>query len=354
MVQSLRIYPSIIALALLMAGGCSHSELEVYEVASSSSLSTGSTKTNSNQGGVVALEWSAPEEWTPRGSSALLRGHYESNSAKGVQSETTISFTPCTAGDRAIIVNENRESIGLPTLPFDQLDIYGKRSQRHGLEALRYHIENSENAASKKIELYMLVAGTHTWIFRLEAQSQAAKVEMERFESLITSISPVVQRGRSNIIPKGGTPYISFAIPEDWVELKPTPPRITTLSIKKPGLPAADFAILLFNEGKETHLANLNKWRRHLDLSDWKEHQAQIQKTIIQTQSGAYDLYHFGGQEPSSEGIRGESVIIAFLLRGKKTWVFRFQGDALLIDTHKNQFIELLNSISFEEDMQSK
>lgn len=103
---------------------------------------------------------------------------------------------------------------------------------------------------------------------------------------------------------------------------------------------SADMSITVFPGDVGGDLANVNRWRRELQLPPIQEAQLQSIMQHIDLPAGHAHLVFLEGPE-------GQSTHGAIVPQGNGTWFFKMKGDSEIVQQQKQTFLNFLNTVDF-------
>jgi len=142
------------------------------------------------------------------------------------------------------------------------------------------------------------------------------------------------------------TGEITWTAPQGWSEQPANAMRQGSFLVGGENGAKADVSVVGFPGDAGGDLANVNRWRGQVNLPPVDEtapNSAQQKIDIGGTPAPLFEL-----NEKADGG--GHEILAAILHREDKTWFFKMTGDAALVKTQKDTFLNFLKSVHFASD----
>ncbi len=134
---------------------------------------------------------------------------------------------------------------------------------------------------------------------------------------------------------------LRWSLPKGWTESASGGMRYATL---KPSIPGRiDVSVIVLPGPAGGELANVNRWRGQLGLSEIEEPALAAARKAIRTNAGTVSLYDF-----SSEGAQKTRLVAALAVVDGNTWFVKMMGDAGPVGAARSDFIRLLRSLRLD------
>lgn len=160
-----------------------------------------------------------------------------------------------------------------------------------------------------------------------------------------TAVAPVADAGQA--LP------LNWTLPAGWeLDPQPRPMRVATVHVDANGK-HGELIVTRFRAGGFGGLLdNLNRWRQQVGLEPLKDEAAATPENT--TVGGApARVYDFTGPAADGNPPRRNRVVMAET-GGGDVWFFRLVGPADLVESQKGPFDSLLQSVSFQEQVQEQ
>ncbi len=155
------------------------------------------------------------------------------------------------------------------------------------------------------------------------------------------SAAPANPHAGMNMDMGGGEagPRVKWTVPSGWKEKKPSEMRVGSFDAPGKDGQVADVSVIpLPTGGPQMELANLNMWRRSLQLED--ANKADSQPVAIGSAQGK--LYDIGDAKTSAR------ILVAALDRDGMSYYFKIRGTDSVVQEQKPAFLEFVKSVTFE------
>ncbi|MDQ8204561.1 hypothetical protein [Pelagicoccus sp. SDUM812003] len=299
--------------------------------------------------------WQKAEQWQELPPTPFRKGNYLFQQEDGEPVEITVSSFPGSTGGLLANVNRWLGQAELETV--DQAQLIELLNQRELPSGESYVVVDlsgdSDDSQATRIYAAVLMYGGQSWFFKMTGPSQAVESQIPAFDEMMRGLQldePEMAAGAAEP-DMSESDHVHFTAPKGWVESEGSSLRIASYKIEKEGLPPADFAITSFPGDTGGLTANVNRWRRQIGLEPWSPDQVTGAMTTFTSANGlkfrSFDL------KSSAEGQRSEGdqrILVAILEHGGRSWFFKLRGDALLLETQRNKFRALLESVTFEHN----
>jgi hypothetical protein len=134
-------------------------------------------------------------------------------------------------------------------------------------------------------------------------------------------------------------PRVKWTVPSGWKEKKPSEMRVGSFDAPGKDGQVADVSVIpLPTGGPQMELANLNMWRRSLQLED--ANKADSEPVTIGSAQGK--LYDIGDAKTSAR------ILVAALDRDGMSYYFKIRGTDAVVQEQKPAFLEFVKSVAFE------
>ncbi len=343
---------SSVSISILLFSGCRKAEVSVYQAPKDPVAETRTApalQAAAERDSEVV--WTADPSWETLPATQFRKGNYRAATESGETVEISVSsFLGATGG---ILANVNRwlGQAGREPVTESQLEqMVGKRTLPSGIEASFVDLRGDpqDDSAIRIIAATFFHAG-QSWFFKMSGPTSAVEEQIEPFSRMLAGLEIKAKAPSDS---QGGAATqeekIVFDTPQGWVESQGSSLRLASLSIEKEGLPPADFAITAFPGDTGGLTANVNRWRRQIGLPAWTEAQVVANQTQFTNGQGhAFQVFDLKSDPDGARAAEDQRILAAIHSRSDKSWFFKLRGDALLLDTQRNNFQALLESVDF-------
>lgn len=133
---------------------------------------------------------------------------------------------------------------------------------------------------------------------------------------------------------------VSYSVPEGWEELAPS--GIRKANLKVPGENgSAELTVLTFPGDVGGRLANINRWRGQIGLSE-------VTAEELTEFAESYSISNHGGLYVRLEGSE-QSILGALLPFHGNTWFFKLQGNTETVLANEASMKAFLDSVKLED-----
>ena len=125
--------------------------------------------------------------------------------------------------------------------------------------------------------------------------------------------------------------------PSSWMEQPAEGMRTASFLVKGTGGEEVDISVIYLKGGAGSDLANINRWRRELELPPVS--QEELITATLQTKLGPGKVVDLVG--------KNERIFVAFIRTEEGAWFFKMKGDTNLINRERDNFITFVKSFEY-------
>ncbi len=342
---------ALAGMALLLSG-CGKSEITSYDVPKEE-LDELIASGRSPDGTAPQINWLKPESWEPLPLTAFRKGNFQySPNNSDLSVDISVSSLPGEAGQLIQVANNWRAQLNLKPASRRELDsqLSNRQIGEFEMEILDIKTEASAEKNLRTIGAYFRNED-QSWQIKISGDAEVVEAQASQFYAFLRSLSFTKSKGVA--IESGNLDTASnlkFEAPEGWTPLPNSPYRVANYSIKIEGHPVANFSISAFPGESGGIMANVNRWRRQVGLSEWTSRQIARKASRLSSGELEFLLFDLKPETESEKEVASDRILAAILNRNNTTWFFKMRGDPFLIETQRNRFKGLLNSVAFESE----
>jgi len=186
-----------------------------------------------------------------------------------------------------------------------------------------------------------------SWMIALTLLTMGChKDEVQVYQSAKEKSTPAepAPPSRAESSPKAG--HEPWTAPKEWA-VKPTAGgmRLASYGVTGPDGRSVDISLVALGEQAGTELANVNRWRKELQLADIEEAQLASSSEPVRIGTAPGFLYDMTSTALMLEGKYKRRTLASILPAGGMTVFFKATGDAELVGQEKARFIAWLASV---------
>ena len=307
----------------------------------------------------AALIWKTPEGWIedatvpgPNAASFIIQG-------KDGQVGKVAAMPFGAEVTMLDVANMFGRELGLGLLSKEAI---AQRTEKKELGALEFEIvrlgfDENSTEQQRSVTIALHPGKREAWLLMMIAEPRTAVEQYPEFEQFLRSLTVFESREdlkeeqldsflHPTIPTTSQAPFDPPAVqkpewttPEGWEEQSATGPRVATFGVKGDGEAELDISVTTFPGSMGGPLANLNRWRRQLELD-----------AITEDQLADYAKEREVGGRPAllvdlKNGDRG--MLAAMILSEEASWFVKAVGNASLTENQKANFEAFLDSIRF-------
>lgn len=341
--------PSAPLLALLLIlSACGKTELKVYLVPKEEAQPPSSSRANNGTNASLAISSATPSSWKTLAPTAIRKANYVYTNRRGEETHITLSSIPGSTGSLLAHLNLWRTEIDLPPIESTDLAAVIDINSRNGIETRETDLRHANPSPDQqRIIASVFSHSGHTWFFKMIGPHDDVESQKSNFNQFLnTIIGESIRATQPAETPK--EKQLAYTAPADWIATVPKPPRIANLIVEKEDFPPAEFSIVEHELAHGSLVDEVNRWRRHINLNPWTQAQLDNRRQKIASAELEFTYFDFKPESNEEKAIAPQRMLLAFLDKDDKRWLFRFIGDPFLIETQRIKFHQLIRSCRFE------
>jgi hypothetical protein len=380
--------PVLTLLLFLPVAGCHRDEVKTYRVAkdqnqpqpqSAPAMSTDSPNPTLPPGhpdissasaapGLAAsgsaepqLTWQTPEGWTEVPPGEMRVASFKIQGQNGKQADVSIIPLPGLPGSDDANVNRWRGQVGLSPVSPDELKKSAESVEAGGQPAQLYDItgRNPGSGVATRILGVIQHRTDAVWFFKMTGDADLAEQQKPAFVAFLKSVKFTTVQAQTELPPSHppigdtgmGAPTASapissegkpdWQVPAGWQEVSGGQFLVAKFTLTGAGGVTAAVNVSS-SPGEGGGLAgNINRWRGQLGLPPIVE----ILTTPIDVTNGKAQLVDMSGTDArTGQPTRLVGVIVP---QSGQTWFYKLMGDAKVVESQKDVFIQFVQSVKY-------
>ena len=356
---------SIVFLVGALAG-CDRNEVKVYKIgkdASAANPPVDSAMPPMAGAGAMAkpqLKWTLPDGWQEIAPGEMRVASFRIAGKDNKLADVSVIPLPGMAGGDLNNVNRWRGQVGLPPVSQDELAKLGEKIEAAGAEAVLFDQAGKTTAGDKsRILATVLHRDDAAWFFKMTGDDELVAEQKPAFVGFLKSLTFAAAEPQAALPPDhpaigGAMPALQttdasqakaqWNVPPGWTEEPPTQMLLAKFSTTDKAA-RAEITVSSFPGDVGGLLANVNRWRRQVNLPAIDE--AQMAKAVkdFNVQSDKGSLLDVDGTDAKS-GQPARLVGVA-VPHGGQTWFFKMIGDTKVVAREKDAFIKFVQNTKF-------
>ena len=258
--------------------------------------------------------------------------------ASGKEAQVTITPLPMLAGREAGIVNMWREEVGLKALTPEEAAKELRDVPIGGDMGKLFEI--TSKAESNQEPLRIITAMAHradsSWFYKLSGDQSLVDAQRPAFLEFLKSIS-IKDSEPGNEVASASAGKFHWQVPGDWKEVPAGQMQVARFAVPEKSGAKAEVFVSIFPSDTGGTLANVNRWRRQLKLSEVGEADLSQLVKPIGGMAGAMliDL---------SNSANHQQLIGAIIPRGGQYWFYKILGGADAVEPQRENFNRFVQS----------
>ena len=383
--------------AVLLLGGCRESPVSFYEAPKETSgtrepapLAEMRSTNSAVDPGPARLEWTKPDSWTERPGSEMRLASFAFTAPAGGEADISVFSFPDVAGGLLANVNRWRGQAGLEPVPDGAIESTAERTQVAGHPAWFVDFAGTPTGAApamgtapavtgptRIIGAIVPIGGT-SWFFKMIGPDEVVAGQRETFRNFVAGIRAVTPSSpapslsevadphagvpgapplrspgpdamnASAVAPPPGQHGFTFDTPAGWEPQSTSQFRLASFSVPGDGVPAADVSVSAFPGMAGQDLGNVNRWRSQVGLGPVDPAGLAGVTSTVKGAHHEFQMYDFESPSPMLDGGGKLRLLAAMLKQGDTTWFFKMTGEAGLVASQRESFLQFLRFFHLE------
>lgn len=368
----------VCATALLVFGfvGCGGEEIQVYQTHKEHPISA-QEHSASGQAGTPSeapLQWTRPSGWQETERGEMRLASFRIVGVGGKTADVSVIALPGIAGGDLSNVNRWRGQVGLPAIRQDELSKLAKPVVVGDSSGTLFDLAGTAASGdATRVLAAILHRADAVWFFKMTGDDELAAKQKPAFIEFLKSVKfagavesqAALPAGHPSVaestaaLPSGhpaigamppanatstsSAPAAQWQVPASWTEEPPTQMLLAKFSAKDKGT-RADITVSAFPGDVGGLLANVNRWRRQVNLPPVD--QTQLARTIetIKVQSDEGTLVKLENPDAKSPSLIGAAVP-----HKGQTWFFKMLGDGKLVAREEKAFRNFVQNVKLPD-----
>jgi hypothetical protein len=342
-------------LLLFLLGACRRDQVEVYQIPKE--VSTPPPLAQESQP-ARKITWTTPKEWQEQPLTEMRQGSFLVTSDKGAKVDISVSGFPGDTGGDLANVNRWRGQINLPLLDDAGLEGTAQKIEMGGEPASQFELEEKPDHSGRKIFAVILHHGGGTWFFKMMGDSALVTAQQATFADFLESVrfaadaAPGAQP-QDNAQPPFLSPpavegKLKWTLPPGWQEQPAGGMRVGSFLVTE-GKGKADISVVTLSGEAGGVLANINRWRKQLLLSETTETGLPSLATNVDSDGTPALIVDMVSDVPLPDTKIRTRILGAIIERGGNTWFVKMTGEDSLVKKHKAGFLDFVKSLKFPD-----
>jgi len=326
-----------------------------------------------NSAPAPAVRWQLPSGWQDQGANNIRLGNILVTDAAGHRAEMTVTrFEGDVGGDLA---NVNRWRNQLQLAPIDDAALENARTHldlpagHADLVDLVSDAPLSGSETKTRTLVAWLKQPDATWFFKLSGSDSLVAAQRDSFDAFLRSVefapaspapsgaeagvstNPLPSAGPLASVPMASSSLpasalsssnaLTWSAPPSWIEKPLGPVRKGSFTIRDASGGEADLSVTAFPGEVGGLLANLNRWRRELELAPIAENELTANTQSLAAGALSFTVVDFAG---TSGGVSTRTLGAIVPVEGE-TYFFKLKGPDGVVAGEKSAFLEFLKSV---------
>jgi len=306
------------------------------------------------------IHWTAPPGWKKMPPTSIRLGNFVVPGANGKQAEVSVISLPGDVGGTLANVNRWRGEVGLGEIA--EKDVVSEKTVVDSNEGKLYEMAGP----TERTVVAVIQRDGASWFFKMRGDSDVVAGAKPAFFEFLKS----VHFGASEAAAMPSNPHASMPgmsgmgmgagtgmaapaqsgeqpnwnIPANWTETTPCAMVLKSFSIPgDAGQKAAVTISVLGGEGGGT-LANINRWRKQLNLPELAEDGLPKATESLDVLGGKATLVDFAGTDAVGQAVRMVAVSVP---HGGQTWFYKLTGPGAVVGQEKDAFTQFVQTVRY-------
>jgi hypothetical protein len=356
----------LLPVAAVLAG-CGRDDVQVYRVAQDKPAPAAMTDPHqglpqTGPGGPATVPadvtWKAPAGWEQTAPGEMRLASFRVKGAQDKAADVSIIPLPGFGGGDLENVNRWRGQVGLPPVNAEELAKLAEKVPVAGSEAQLYDQAGQNSAAEKKSRILAAILRRDgvAWFFKMTGDEELVAQERPSFVEFLKSVEFKPRADAAALPPShppigGTTPDVAAAapagdkpqwtVPDGWKEEPPTQMLLAKF-VASDKEAKAEITVSVFPGDVSGLAANVNRWRRQMNLPPVPDTDVPKGVTEIDAPAGKATLVELEGADAKSgKKTRLVGVIIP---QAGQTWFYKMAGDEAVVAREKDALLKFVQS----------
>jgi hypothetical protein len=348
-----RFYAGALALFVITLCGCNRDQISSYRVPKEKAEQAIAGEAGSASA-PAQVHWVTPAGWVQLPATNMRAAGFKI-STNGQAAEVSIVPMPGVTGIERESVNMWRQTLGLSPLDDAGFSKAGESAVVGKTQARLFDMAGADGNSTNKNRIVGAIADTEgsLWFFKMHGDDQLVAQEKPVFQDFLKSITftrsddanisaaPFARRSMGPIDrlppenPVFGSAHASWKIPRGWIEQRPSSSMLLASYLASgKGTGQAEVTVSMLSGEGGGLLANVNRWRRQLDLPPITENELPKLTSQTEVESIKATLVDLTGQD-------GSKAMLALIVpRDGNTWFYKMTGDPAVLADQKKSLME--------------
>jgi hypothetical protein len=324
-----------LAAVVLLSLGCKKEQIRVY-TAPKDTVPQQRAETESGPAPSrprPQLSYKTPAHWKEVPASEISLVSFKVEGAKGEEANVSVTQLTNLKGKDAEIVNMWRQQVGLEALSRDEALKQFQPVQVAG------HKGNLFEISSKSEPLKIVTAVVHdpggSWFYKLSGDIAVVDKEKQTFLDFLQTIQ-VKEVAQVHAADESHDDRFHWNVPPSWKAAAPKQMQVARFQVPEQGNASAEVSVSVFPGDTGGTLANLNRWRKQLQLKEVNESEvSSLVKPLDPALPGSI-LVDMTNNDKRMVG--------AIVPRGEQYWFYKLMGAPAAVAPEKDAFIGFAKS----------
>lgn len=322
--------------------GCGRDEIKVYRVPKETAAVEPAAHEHAHAEARVAqprLTWALPAGWEEQKPGEMRVGSFNVKNQSGKQADVSIIPLPGAAGGDLANVNRWRSQVGLKAVTEEELPKLASSAIVGGERGQLYEFAGESPSAGEKMRVIVAVqqrAGT-AWFYKMSGDDEVVAQQKPAFIEFLKSIKFSDGATEPSTTAASEAPASGeWKIPSQWKQVAAGEMQQAKFVVGDGGA-KAEVTIAIFPTQQGDLLANVNRWRRQIQLEPLAD-PADVAKLTqtLDLSSGKATLVEMTNN--------GKGLTTAIVNRDGGTWYVKLLGDESIVRRERDAFVKFLDN----------
>jgi hypothetical protein len=278
------------------------------------------------------LDYQLPAGWKESGANTISLANFLIKTDAG---DATVNVTPLAGmqGREGAIVNMWRAQVGQPALNDEEVTAGFTPVEVAGGAGQLFEVTGVGDNANLRIITAFAHRGSESWFYKLQGAEPVVAAQKPAFLEFIKNVR--IKEGaapaETSSAPGSSRPKPNWTVPEGWQTLAPGQMQLAKFGVPPADKAQAEVTVSVFPSDTGGMLANVNRWRRQLALTDIDE-------------AGLKDCVKPLGDVPGAQLVElanGERRLLSAIVPREGTWWFyKLMGDSPAVNAARAAFVQ--------------
>jgi hypothetical protein len=282
-------------------------------------------------------EWTLPAGWREQRPGEMSVASFAVAGNSGQEAEVSIMPMPLMAGRESIIVNVLREQIGQELLSEEEAQKQFQTVEIGGEPGSLFEMTGQHISQAQRTVTAMAHRPDASWFFKLSGDAALVEAQKPVFLEFLKSIRiKAIPASETVHASPGQTAKFNWQVPAQWKALPAGDMQVARFTLPERGGAKAEVFVSVFGSDTGGTLANVNRWRREIGLSEVDDAGLPQLVSPLDPADPTTKLIDFTNNN--------RRLVAAIVPRDGRYWFYKLRGDLEAVSPERDAFVAFVKS----------